>query len=150
VNIYSSWISFNEMKSKVLLQNGTHMIESPLESKFEILGYNKKLVKSGPILFLARFIKFNGPLILMFLKSRDPVMLFWSSLLQTQFKFTYWIKLVKYIFTCIVTYNIGNDEKFRKRFHTHIIQIYPSGHKHGKLGWNNFFLNWKYIEYNWY
>jgi hypothetical protein len=56
------------------------MIESPLESKFEILGYNKKLVKSGPILFLARFIKFNGPLILMFLKSRDPVMLFWSSL----------------------------------------------------------------------
>ncbi len=71
------------------MQNGTHMIESPLETKFEILEYNKKLVKSGPILFLVRLIKFNGPLILMFVKSRYPVMLFWSSLLQMQFKFKY-------------------------------------------------------------
>jgi hypothetical protein len=64
------------------------MIESPLETKFEILEY-KIFLKSGPILFPVRFIKFNGPFILMFLKSRDPVMLFWSSLLQMQFKFTY-------------------------------------------------------------
>jgi len=56
------------------------MIESSLETKFEKLEYNKKIVKSGPILFHVRFIKFNGPLILMFLKLRDPVMLFWSSL----------------------------------------------------------------------
>jgi hypothetical protein len=65
------------------------MIESRLETNFEILEYNKKLVKFGPILFHVRFIKFNGPFILIFLKSRDQVMLFWSSLLQMQFKSTY-------------------------------------------------------------
>jgi hypothetical protein len=56
------------------------MIESPLETKFEILEYSKKLVKFGPMLFFVRLINFNGPLILMFVKLRDPVMLFWSSL----------------------------------------------------------------------
>jgi hypothetical protein len=65
------------------------MIESPLVFNIEILEYNKKLVKSGPILFPVRLINFNGPLILMFVKLRDPMMLFWSSLLQMQFKFTY-------------------------------------------------------------
>jgi hypothetical protein len=65
------------------------MIESPLENNFEKLEYNKKLVKSSPILFHVRLINFNAPFILIFVKLRDPVMLFWSSLLQMQFKFTY-------------------------------------------------------------
>jgi hypothetical protein len=111
-------------KGRCILQNGTHMIESPLETKFEILEYKKKLVKSGPILFPVRLIKFNGPFILMFLKSRYPIMLFWSSLLQMQFKFTYWTKLIKYIFLHVLLHiTLEIMSNFKKVF-IHILYKY--------------------------